>query len=108
MVETPDGTDNVEEIAGVAGVDAVFVGPADLALSFGVEREDQENVGRIALVKAACDRQGIPTGIATSSVSEARNASADGFAMVALPSDAVLLARSCATLLAEVRNENAD
>ena len=103
MVETPAGVDNVDEILEVPGVDAVFVGPTDLALSFGVERDEQTNIDRIAAIKRACDARTVPAGIAAIDVEEAKRSAGQGFAMVALPSDAVLLAQSCATLLASVR-----
>lgn len=37
MIETKEGLENVEEIAAVPGVDGLFIGPADLALSIGTE-----------------------------------------------------------------------
>ena len=36
MVETREGLDRVEEIAATPGLDGIYVGPADLALSFGL------------------------------------------------------------------------
>lgn len=36
MIETAEGLENVEEIAATPGVDGLFVGPADLALSLGL------------------------------------------------------------------------
>jgi 4-hydroxy-2-oxoheptanedioate aldolase len=103
MVETPEGVDNVDAILDVPGVDAVFVGPADLALSFGVERDDPRNADRIETVKKACNRRGTPVGIATASVDEAKHAARAGFAMIAVPSDAVLLAQACNAFLGAVR-----
>ncbi len=37
MIETKEGLDNIEEIAATPGVDGLFVGPADLALSMGLD-----------------------------------------------------------------------
>lgn len=42
MIETPEGVANAYEIASVAGIDAVFVGPNDLAHSMGYEHRWQE------------------------------------------------------------------
>ena len=39
MIEDVAGVDNVEAIAAVEGIDLLFVGPSDLAQSYGVERE---------------------------------------------------------------------
>jgi 4-hydroxy-2-oxoheptanedioate aldolase len=37
MVETRAGLDRVEEIAGTPGLDGIYIGPSDLALSFGLQ-----------------------------------------------------------------------
>ena len=42
MIETPEGVANAAAIAAVAGVDAVFVGPNDLAHSMGYENRWHE------------------------------------------------------------------
>lgn len=42
MIETPEGVANAHAIASVPGVDAVFVGPNDLAHSMGYENRWQE------------------------------------------------------------------
>ena len=39
MIEDQEGVDDVEAIAAVEGIDLLFVGPGDLAHSYGVERE---------------------------------------------------------------------
>ena len=36
QIEDPEAVDNVEEIAAVEGITALFVGPADLAVAYGV------------------------------------------------------------------------
>jgi 4-hydroxy-2-oxoheptanedioate aldolase len=99
MVETAEGIDDLDAILAVPGVDAVFIGPADLALSFGLEREDPANHARVAELKKACDRHRKPVGVAAVTDDEARGYAASGFALVALPSDAVLLGRAYADFL---------
>jgi 4-hydroxy-2-oxoheptanedioate aldolase len=42
MIETPEGVANAHAIASVPGVDAIFVGPNDLAHSMGYENRWQE------------------------------------------------------------------
>lgn len=42
MIETPEGVANAAEIAAVAGVDAVFVGPNDLSHAMGCENRWHE------------------------------------------------------------------
>ena len=49
MVETPEAVANAAEIATVEGVDAVFVGPNDLAHAMGCENRFQEPVVQAAI-----------------------------------------------------------
>ena len=49
MVETPEGVANSAEIAAVDGVDAVFVGPNDLAHAMGYENRFQEPTVQAAI-----------------------------------------------------------
>ena len=63
MIETAEGVDNVDKIVAVDGVDGVCIGPADLAISYGlplgpelipgVHEEGIERV-REACVKRGC------------------------------------------------------
>lgn len=99
MVETREGVENIEGISSVPGVDAVFIGPSDLALSFGLQRGDAENHARVAELRKACEARAMPVGAAAISIDEARGYAASGFALVAMPSDAVLLGRAYADFL---------
>ena len=38
QIETQQGLDNLEAIAGVDGVDGVFIGPGDLSAALGLSR----------------------------------------------------------------------
>lgn len=44
QIEEPEGVDAVAEIAGVAGIDALFVGPSDLSVAYGVAGADSPEV----------------------------------------------------------------
>ncbi|NLG22531.1 MAG: aldolase [Actinomycetales bacterium] len=66
MVETAAGLDAVEEITRVSGVDGVFVGPYDLALSLGRESVvDPDVVAGLHAVVAAARERGLLTGVFT-------------------------------------------
>jgi 4-hydroxy-2-oxoheptanedioate aldolase len=63
MIESAKALSNVEEIAAVAGVDQLFVGPHDLSLSLGTTVEalldddaDTSPLTRIVQTAAAYDR----------------------------------------------------
>ena len=65
QIETPEALANVEEIASVPGVDALFVGPGDLGLRLNQSSSGTEISleAAIAQVADAARRQGIAWGI---------------------------------------------
>lgn len=67
QIESREGVENIEEIITVPGVGAIFVGPADLALSYGVPGNHPDVVGAIDRVLAACLEHDVPCGITTGS-----------------------------------------
>ncbi|MGZ0746554.1 HpcH/HpaI aldolase family protein [Haloparvum sp. AD34] len=69
QIETGAAVDAAAEIAAVPGIDALFVGPADLSASLGCFREfdDPEFEAAVADTLAAGDEAGVPVGtLATS------------------------------------------
>ena len=94
QIETARGVENVDGIAAVEGVDALFVGPADLSASLGhVGNPSHPDVERaISAIAAAARRTRKPVGIYSSSADNARARIAQGFRVVALGSDVQLLA----------------
>jgi 4-hydroxy-2-oxoheptanedioate aldolase len=92
MVETSRGVDHVDEIAAVPGVDGVFVGPADLAISYGLPPSMTPVPGvhadALAEIRSACKRAGIPVGIPCADAAAARDRVAEGYTLVTLGSDA--------------------
>src|SRR5918998_6518728 len=86
MVETREALERVEEIAATPGLDGIYIGPSDLALSLGLpptldiqEGEHAEAVGRI---REACKRSGIAAGIHCPSGEWARKHAEAGFDLV--------------------------
>ncbi len=93
QIETPLGVANVEAIARVPGVDALFVGPSDLALRMQYEPEDRrlaydESLEKIA---AACSAAGIFWGTMPRNVDHIRNQVKLGAKMLVWGTDTVLL-----------------
>jgi len=62
MVETRTGVEHVDEIVGTPGIDGVYVGPADLAVSMGlppqVALQDGEHTDAVDAIIAACTMAG--------------------------------------------------
>jgi 4-hydroxy-2-oxoheptanedioate aldolase len=105
MIETGHGLDNVEEIAGVRGVDAIYIGPSDLSLALGREPGHGGDVLEQAITRIAkaCADNDIVAGIHCSGGAEARARAEAGFALVTVAVDAGLLRRSVADELAAAR-----
>jgi 4-hydroxy-2-oxoheptanedioate aldolase len=94
QIESADGLAAIEQIAAVDGVDALFIGPADLAGSLGHLGDP-----RHAEVQAAIDdalrrirAAGKPAGIFALDANDAARRIADGAAFVSVGSDIGLLA----------------
>ena len=92
MIETAEALDNLDEILSVPGVDAIYVGPADLSISLGLEpyANDGNPVfdGALAKIVDACTRHGVVPGIhATGPLTPRRRE--QGFRMITVTADAV-------------------
>lgn len=70
MIETREAVENLDEILSVDGVDMVFVGPSDLAISFGLEpmndNPDPQFQAALLRIIEKCDKHGVIPGIYTS------------------------------------------
>lgn len=90
MIETVAGVEQAEAIAAVPGVDYLFIGTGDLALSRGPAQADQI-AADCARVLAAARECGVPCGIFTGDANAARQRSAEGYAMTVCGNDISLL-----------------
>lgn len=112
MVETREALENVDEIAATPGLDGIYVGPSDLALSLGLpptlEIYEDEHAEAVERVRDACARNGIAAGIQASSGEWARRHAEAGFDMVTVATDASLLRGAALAELAVVRGEDAE
>jgi len=105
QVETRQGLDNLEAIAGVDGVDGVFIGPADLAAALG-HAGDLKHPQVQAAIEDAIRRLvaiGKPPGILTGDEQLARRYLELGCLFVAVGSDLALLARGADALAARFK-----
>ncbi len=62
MVETAAGTDDIEAICSVAGLDGIFIGPTDLAASLNVPLDSPELEAAIDRITSAATAAGVPVG----------------------------------------------
>lgn len=88
MVETAAGVENVAEIAAVEGIDMIFIGPGDLALSLGeFPTPGDKCKAAISKIKAACASARVACGIYTASPQDAADRLAEGFQFVSACND---------------------
>lgn len=96
MVETALAITNIEEIVGTEGVDGVYVGPADLGLSYGLlpklDREEPEMLEVLERIVAVCRKHGKMAGIHCGEPAYARRMLSAGFSLVSISTDTRLFA----------------
>lgn len=104
QIESSRAVENVMEIANVSGVDALFVGPADLSIDLGVPLQYEHLKLKEALeaVLSACKRYDKVPGTHASSVERAKKLISMGFRFVSLMGDTSMLRNSFASVLAEL------
>lgn len=85
--------ERAHEIARVPGVDAVFIGPNDMAASLGLTATGPEIEPHFARVLEACQAAGVAPGIHTGDGAAAHRRIAQGFRFVAVGNDAGILER---------------
>jgi 4-hydroxy-2-oxoheptanedioate aldolase len=114
MVETKDGLANVEDIASTPGVDAIYIGPGDLALGLGMgwdeaSRSASENEAHAAAVehiRKVCVRHGVAPGIHVGDAETSFRYAEQGFVMITVASDLGLIFEGTAATLRRVREAN--
>lgn len=109
MIETVQGVENADEICATAGVDGVYVGPADLAISmgvaFGVDELPPAHAEAIDHVAKVCAERGIVAGIHTGGGADARRVLASGYRMATVATDASIFRQAIRAELAVARGE---
>src|SRR3984957_14196023 len=103
MIETRAGLDNLDSILSVEGLDAIYVGPADLALSLGCEPQLDPTIEKVVQAIehiAARARQGkIVAGIHTGSTGNAQKMIRLGYQFVTVSSDLRLMVEKVSEVL---------
>jgi 4-hydroxy-2-oxoheptanedioate aldolase len=95
QIETAAGLENVEAIAGVEGLDMLYVGPSDLGLSMGrdgvIDQTDPVVVAAIDKVLATAKEAGLKAGIYCIAPAYSKQMLKKGFDLVTCVSDTGLL-----------------
>ncbi|MCP8896197.1 2,4-dihydroxyhept-2-ene-1,7-dioic acid aldolase [Shinella daejeonensis] len=111
MIETREGFENLDAIVSTPGLDAVYIGPADLTLALtgkshptGFDREEPEMIDAIRSILAAAHRAGIKAALHCGTPGYAAKAVGWGFDMVTVSNDVRLLAGAAAASVASYRS----
>jgi len=95
MIETREAASDIDEILDVEGLEAIFLGPADMSATFGYlgEWEGGDTAKLNLEIRDKAAAKGIVTGVVSTSLENAMERQQQGFKMVGLGSDAGLLIR---------------
>jgi len=98
MIETAEALENLDEIMATPGVDAVYIGPADLAYALGLQptgdNNDPKHVEAVTRIYECCKKHNIAAGIHTGSVEYTTRYLKQGFHMVTLGADSGFMGRA--------------
>lgn len=105
QIEHVRAVESIDAILDVPGIDAVFVGPFDLSGSMGRPGhiDDPEVRAAIARVITACESRGIARAIYAHTPEHAQRYLAQGYQVIGLCTDYILLARAAQASIAAVR-----
>lgn len=92
QIEDAEALDQLDSIAAVDGIDCLFVGRADLALSLGIEdHADPKLAAAVAQIGAAARRAGCSAGIFINDLAEVPGRLSEGYTCFVCGSDQSLL-----------------
>ena len=107
MIETKEALAHLDEIMSVPGLDAIYIGPTDLALALGAEPRldptDPRVTDAIAHILARAKAHGLRAGIHNASVEHALKMVGIGFDFVTAGSDARFVAAGAAETVSAFR-----
>lgn len=110
MIETRDAVARIDDILSVPGIDAVYVGPADLSVTLGLPPAPDQDAASftdaIDRILEGCRTHGVVPGIAGNQRTAPKRIE-QGFRLVEVASDARLLGMGAGQALQAVRPEGA-
>ncbi len=112
MVENINTIPNLEEMAKAPGIDGFYIGPADLAISMGVDprnyHSSKEHAEASQKVLDVARANGLVAGTHCNSPEEAKERFEQGFVMCPALSDAGLMANAARNALERAKTPEAD
>lgn len=107
QIETPESLERLDAIAGVDGVDVLFIGPLDLTTNLGIQGEFDHPlfVDARQKVAAAAKRAGKAAGILVTAAGQIPVLRAEGYTVMAFGSDGGAVTSGLAQSLAALRSK---
>jgi 4-hydroxy-2-oxoheptanedioate aldolase len=91
MIETKQAVEAIDDILAVPGIDAVYIGPADLSITYGLapglDNPDDVFVNALETVVASCRRHDVVPGIHSAAALAGKRAGG-GFRLITVAGDA--------------------
>jgi 4-hydroxy-2-oxoheptanedioate aldolase len=111
MIETKEGIANLDAICATPGLDAVYIGPADLSFALGLapraDNPDPLHIATCDKIRVAAHKAGIKCVMHCAAAPFAAGAVKRGFDMVMLTSDASCMAAGAKAQLEELKAKSA-
>jgi 4-hydroxy-2-oxoheptanedioate aldolase len=107
MIETAEAINKLDEILLTPGLDAIYVGPSDLSISYGHppggDKPDEWMMAALKKVLDACNRHDVQPGIHCGSPAYAKRMIDIGFKFVTVGGDTRFVTMGAAAAVAEMR-----
>jgi 2-keto-3-deoxy-L-rhamnonate aldolase RhmA len=104
QIEDAAALEHLDAIAGVEGIDALFIGRMDLTVSLGARSpNDEQVINAVQAVCASARRHSRAVGMFTPTVEEARRWTAEGASLFLLASDQQWIVQGARELVAALR-----
>jgi 4-hydroxy-2-oxoheptanedioate aldolase len=109
MIETSEAMDNLDEIMSTPGLDAIYVGPSDLAISLGYKPNGNPSepvvLEAIDTIMAAAKRNNVVGGIHCAHGEMVARMAAKGFQFCTISNDVRLMAQAAAAEIKAARGQ---
>jgi 4-hydroxy-2-oxoheptanedioate aldolase len=108
MIETADAINRLDEILLTPGLDAIYVGPSDLSISYGYppggDKPDEWMMQALKKVLDACKRHNVQPGIHCGAPAYAKKMIEMGFTFVTVGGDTAFVRAGGAAAVAEMKD----
>ena len=110
MIETAEALKNLDEICTTPGLDAIYIGPSDLAFAIGQiargDTDDPKHAETVTHIYETARKHNINVGIHTGSLKFTKRFLKQGFDMVMLGADSAFMSRMATMELNEARGDS--